>query len=156
MAHARPHLHDLAAARVLVFRMRDTAGRAPWQSSALAKGDQPALRLTQRRKTLAGMFARSLFNLISRGVGSMDSPEFYLRRRLQVVADANPGAIARVVERFQNLNIIPRRLCAEFSSNDLLHISVEVCGISEKQLALIIAKIRQAPCIVNAHWARLD
>jgi len=32
MAHAPPHLHDLAAARVLVFRMRDTAGRAPWQS----------------------------------------------------------------------------------------------------------------------------
>ena len=38
----------------------------------------------------------------------MDSPEFYSRRRLQVVADADPGSIARVVERFQNLNIIPQ------------------------------------------------
>src|SRR5947207_1306611 len=54
MAHAPPHLHDLAAARVIVFRMRDTAGRAPWQSSALPKGDQPALRLTQRRKKPEG------------------------------------------------------------------------------------------------------
>lgn len=37
----------------------------------------------------------------------MDSPECYSRCRLQVVADADPGAIARVVEHFQNLNIIP-------------------------------------------------
>lgn len=86
----------------------------------------------------------------------MDSPQLYSRRRLQVVADADPGAIARVVERFQNLNIIPRRVCAEFSSNDLLHIEVDVCGIPDEQLALIGAKIRQAPCIVNAYWHRLD
>jgi hypothetical protein len=37
------------------------------------------------------------------------------RRRQQVVADADPGAIARVVESFQNLNIVPRRVIAEFS-----------------------------------------
>jgi hypothetical protein len=86
----------------------------------------------------------------------MDSPQIYSRRRLQVVADADPGAIARVVERFQNLNIIPRRLTAEFSSNDLLHIEVDVCGVSDEQLALIVRKIRQSPCIVNAYWYRLD
>jgi len=86
----------------------------------------------------------------------MDSPLTYSRRRLQVVADADPGAIARVVERFQNLNIIPRRLSAEFSSNDLLHIEVDVCGIPDEQLALIAGKIRQAPCILDAHWHRLD
>jgi hypothetical protein len=100
------------------------------------------------------MFARSLFQQISGGNGSMDSPE-YLRRRLQVVADADPGAIARVVERFQNLNIIPRRLTAEFSSNELLYIEVDVCGISDEHLALI-ARIRQATSIVNARWCRLD
>lgn len=86
----------------------------------------------------------------------MDSPQLYSRRRLQVVADADPGAIARVVERFQNLNIIPRRVSAEFSSNDLLHIEVDVCGIPDEQLALIEAKIRQSPCIVNAYWHRPD
>ena len=88
----------------------------------------------------------------------MDSPEVCSRRRLQVVADADPGAIARVVERFQNLNIIPLRpeISAEFLSNDLLHIEVDVCGISESQLALIEAKIRQATSIVNAYWHRLD
>jgi hypothetical protein len=86
----------------------------------------------------------------------MDSSQSYSRRRLRVVADADPGAIARVVERFQNLNIIPRRVSAEFSSNDLLHIEVEVCGIPEEHLALIAGKIRQAPSIVNAYWHRLD
>jgi hypothetical protein len=79
-----------------------------------------------------------------------------LRRRLQVVADADPGAIARVIERFQNLNIVPRRICAEFSSNDLLHIEVDVCGVADEQLALITGKIRQATSVVNAYWHRVD
>jgi hypothetical protein len=78
------------------------------------------------------------------------------RRRLQITADADPGAIARVVERFQNLNIIPRRLTAEFSSDDLLYIAVDVCGVSDEQLELIAGKIGQAPCIVNVYWHRLE
>ena len=86
----------------------------------------------------------------------MNSSQPYSRRRLQVVADADPGAIARVVERFQNLNVIPRRVSAEFLSNDILHIEVDVCGLSEEQLTLIAGKICQAPCIVNAYWHRLD
>jgi hypothetical protein len=86
----------------------------------------------------------------------MDIPQPYSRRRLQVVADADPGAIARVVERFQNLNIIPRRVIAELSSNDILHIEVDVCGLPDEQLRLIVGKIRQAPSILNAYWHRLD
>ena len=86
----------------------------------------------------------------------MDTSQPYSRRRLQVIADADPGAIARVVERFQNLNIVPRRLSAEFSSDDLLHIEVDVCGAPDEQLALIVGKIRQSLAIVNAHWHRLD
>ena len=86
----------------------------------------------------------------------MDSPLSLSRRRLHVVADSDPGVISRVVERFQNLNIIPRRIIAEFSSNDMLHIEVDVCGLPDEQLRLIVGKIRQAPCIVNAYWHRLD
>jgi hypothetical protein len=86
----------------------------------------------------------------------MDSPPTYFRLRLQVVADADPGAIARVIERFQNLNIVPRRLTAEFASNDVLHVAVDVCGVPDEQLMLIASKIRQAPSIVNAYWHRLD
>jgi hypothetical protein len=86
----------------------------------------------------------------------MDLPKTHSRRRLRVVADADPGAVARVVERFQNLNFLPRRINAEFSSNDLLHIEVDVSGVTDEQLTLIAGKIRQAPCIVNAYWHRLD
>jgi hypothetical protein len=85
----------------------------------------------------------------------MSSPEAYSLRRLQVVADADPGAIARVLERFQNLNIIPRRVTAEFASNDVLHVEVDVCGIAEEQLSLIASKIRQAPSTVTAHWHQI-
>jgi hypothetical protein len=86
----------------------------------------------------------------------MDTPQTVSRRRLQVSADADPGAIARVVDRFQNLNIVPRRITAEFSSNDTLHIEVDVCGISDEHLTLIACKIRQSACIINAYWHRLD
>ena len=86
----------------------------------------------------------------------MDSSSLYSRRRLRVVADADPGAIARVVERFQNLNIIPRRVSAEFSANDLLHIEVDVSGVHDEQLSAIAGKILQSPCVVNAYWHWLD
>ena len=84
----------------------------------------------------------------------MDSLPSVSRRRLQVVADADPGVIARVVERFYNMNIIPRRMSVEFSSNDLLYIEVDVCGISDEQLALIAGGIRRATSVVNAYWHR--
>ena len=75
--------------------------------------------------------------------------------RLRVVADNDPGAVARVLERFQNLNVLPRRIIAECTSNDTLHIQVDVFGLAEEQLRLVAAKIRQAPSIVNAYWHRL-
>ena len=72
--------------------------------------------------------------------------------RLRVVAEADPGALARVIERFQNLNILPRRIVAEFGSTGAFHIHVDVAGVSEQTLTLIAAKIAQVPCILNAHW----
>jgi hypothetical protein len=73
--------------------------------------------------------------------------------RLQVVADADPSAISLVVQRFQNLNIIPRRLCAEFGINDLLYIEVDLCGVTTEQLSLIASKIGESPSIHRAHWS---
>ena len=86
----------------------------------------------------------------------MDSSQPYSRRRLRVVADADPGAISQVVERFQSLNIIPRQVIAECTSNDMLHIQVDVGGLSDEQLKLIAGKIRQGTSIVSAYWHRLD
>jgi hypothetical protein len=75
--------------------------------------------------------------------------------RLRIVADNDPGAVARVLERFQNLNVLPRRIIAECSSNDKFYIQVDVFGLPEEQLRLVAAKIRQSPSIVNAYWHRL-
>ena len=75
--------------------------------------------------------------------------------RLRIVADSDPGAVARVLERFQNLNVLPRRIVAECTSHDTFHIQVDVFGLPEEQLRLVAAKIRQSPSIVNAYWHRL-
>ena len=75
--------------------------------------------------------------------------------RLRVIADADPGAIARVIERFQNLNVLPRRVIAEFGIDETIHIQVDVCGMPEEQLKVITTKIGSATSIVSAHWHRL-
>jgi hypothetical protein len=72
--------------------------------------------------------------------------------RLGVVADCDPAAIGAVVQRFQNLNIVPRRVSAEFGVDDRLHIEVDVCGLTAEQLSLIAGKITQSPSIHDACW----
>ena len=62
--------------------------------------------------------------------------------------------LARVLERFQNLNIVPRRITAEFGSNDTLHIQADIFGLTEERLTLIAAKISQVPSIMSAYWHR--
>ncbi len=76
--------------------------------------------------------------------------------RLRVFADADPSAVCIVIQRFQHLNIVPRRVAAEFGIDDRVHIEVDVCGISEEQLALIVGKIGQSPCVHHAYWHRLS
>jgi len=74
--------------------------------------------------------------------------------RLRVVADAHPGALLRVLERFQNLNVLPRRVVAEFGTTDAVHIQVDIAGVSEKMLTLITGKLAQVPCVLDARWHR--
>jgi hypothetical protein len=75
--------------------------------------------------------------------------------RLCIVAEADPSALARVIERFHNFNVVPRRVIAEFGTNDTLHIQVDVFGLPVEQLTLIAAEIGQVPCIVSAYWHRV-
>ena len=82
----------------------------------------------------------------------MCSHEAFPFLRLRVVADADAGAIALVVDRFRNLNVLPRRLLAEFGTDECLHIEVDVCGMPEEQLSLIANKIAQSPSIHRTHW----
>jgi hypothetical protein len=75
--------------------------------------------------------------------------------RLRVVADADPGALARVLERFHNLNVLPRRVTGELGTDGTLHIQVDVFGLTEERLTLIAAKIGQVPSVVSAYWHRV-
>lgn len=72
--------------------------------------------------------------------------------RLRVTAEADLGALSRVLERFQNLNVVPRRVVAEMGSGDVLYIQVDICGMAEERLSLITAKLNQALSIRDAHW----
>jgi (p)ppGpp synthase/HD superfamily hydrolase len=75
--------------------------------------------------------------------------------RLRVTAEADLGALSRVLERFQNLNIVPRRVVAEMGTADTLHIQVDIFGMSEERLTLITAKLNQALNVLDARWHRL-
>ena len=75
--------------------------------------------------------------------------------RLRVVADADPGALARVLERFQNLNVLPRSVAAEFCTAGAFHVQVDVAGVAESMLTSIAAKLGEVPCVRNAYWHRV-
>lgn len=83
----------------------------------------------------------------------MSSPGLALLR-LRVVAEADPGVIARVLERFQNINVLPRRVVAEHGTNGSLHIQVDLAGLPEQMLTLIALKISQVPTVSHVHWHR--
>lgn len=80
------------------------------------------------------------------------SPQELSLLRLHVVADADPGALVRVLERFQNVNVVPRRVNAELDTTGVFHIQVDIVDLPEATVSLIAAKLVQVPCILNAYW----
>jgi hypothetical protein len=74
---------------------------------------------------------------------------------LRVNADADPGALARVLTSFQTLNVVPRRVVAELGTTGTLYIRIDITGLTERHLSLIAAKVGQVPCVGNAYWHRL-
>lgn len=75
--------------------------------------------------------------------------------RLRVVAEADAGALMRVLERFQNLGVLPRRVIAEFTTTEALSIQLDVAGLEESRLSAIAAKIGQMPCVTQSYWHHL-
>jgi hypothetical protein len=72
--------------------------------------------------------------------------------RLRVVADADPGALAQVLNRFQNLNVVPRKVLAELSLKGVFYVEVDVSGIAQECMDIVAAKIGESPCIHSARW----
>jgi hypothetical protein len=71
---------------------------------------------------------------------------------LRVTAEADPAVLARVLERFQKLNITPRKVLLEWGTTSTVHVEVAIAGLSEPTLDLIAAKLGQVPSILNAYW----
>ena len=76
------------------------------------------------------------------------------RYRVRATAEADPGALPLLLARFHNLNLTPRKVVAEFNCNGQLHVEIDVAALPEATVRLIVAKIRQIPCILDAHWCR--
>lgn len=70
---------------------------------------------------------------------------------LRVNADADPGALARVLTCFQTLNVVPRRVVAELGTTGTLYIRIDVTGLTERHL---LADRRQGRASA-LRWERL-
>ena len=82
----------------------------------------------------------------------MGEVESYSLLRLRVVAEADAGVLMRVLERFQNLGVLPRRVIAEFTSGDSVSIQLDVAGMEESRLSIIAAKVGEMPFVTRAYW----
>ena len=80
----------------------------------------------------------------------MSANQFSLLR-LKVVAEADSGALMRVLERFHNLGVLPRRSRRIHHCGFLEH-QVDIAGIEESRMSLIAAKLGQIPCVNQAYW----
>jgi hypothetical protein len=74
---------------------------------------------------------------------------------LRVCADADPGALTRILTCFQSRNIVPRRVVAELGVTGILFVRIDVTDLSENHLSQIAARLAQVPCVENAYWHRL-
>lgn len=83
---------------------------------------------------------------------SSSEPETAALLRLRIIAEADPGVLARVLERFHNLNVLPRRVVAELSCREVLHIQLDLGGMAAERLSQITAGLGQLPCILQAYW----
>ncbi len=72
--------------------------------------------------------------------------------RLRITTDGDPAVLPRVLGLFQNLNITPRAVLAEFGLNALMHLQIDVSGLPPERLDLIAAKTGESPCVLNAYW----
>lgn len=72
---------------------------------------------------------RACFALWRTRIEFMSAVEFQVLH-LRVAAEPDPGVLARLLERFQNLNVLPRRVVADWATTGPLHIEVHVLGLS--------------------------
>ncbi len=75
--------------------------------------------------------------------------------RLRVATDPDPGVLPRILGYFQNLDLTPRRVVAEFTTSNRMYLQIDVFGMPEERLSVLTAKIGQFPTVLNAYWHHL-
>jgi len=83
---------------------------------------------------------------------TVEDSDTYALLRLRVATESDPSTLTRLLGYFQNLNITPRRIAAEFATTGLVHVEIDVSGVSESRLSMIAGKIGQAVPVLNAYW----
>jgi hypothetical protein len=63
-----------------------------------------------------------------------------------------PAFIESRALRTQNLNLTPRGVLAETTGDGRLYFEADIVGVSEHDLGLIAAKVRQDPSVLEVHW----
>ena len=73
-------------------------------------------------------------------------------RRLKIIAEADPGALARILQPFQTLNIVPLRFEAVRLGAGYLEVCVDVhaAELAAETLALVGVKLDQLPLVLTA------
>lgn len=74
---------------------------------------------------------------------------------LSVSAERDPSMLVRVLTYFLILNILPRKVVAEFNAEEMQLIRIEANDITAKQVSVIAAKINQLPTVESVHWCQL-
>jgi hypothetical protein len=82
----------------------------------------------------------------------VEDPPACKRLCLRAVGESHPNALIRVLQLFQQLNVVPDRVVAEAATTCQLHVEIYVTCVSEERLSLIAAKAAQMTTILNAYW----
>jgi hypothetical protein len=82
-------------------------------------------------------------------------PPSHALYRLRVSTDGDPSVLPRLLGYFQNLNLTPREVKAEFGPQAVMHLQVDVAGLPEQRMTFITGKIAQSPSVLNAYWHHL-
>ena len=75
--------------------------------------------------------------------------------QVRIRAEAESGILPRILGQFQNCGTLPRRVVAEYASNELVHIQIDIAGLSKERMSLIVAKLNELTCVFEARWHRV-
>jgi hypothetical protein len=73
--------------------------------------------------------------------------------RLHFEADTDPSGLACLLVQLQNRNLVPRKILAEWGASDRMHVEIDIADITEAIDRLMVAKMREMTCVIDAHWS---